>query len=110
VQATQLAHLDEEAVTLIAELLGVPLELAPYRVRGSPVYQLSVPNRALRRDVIVILWPSLNRVDVRIGDCTMVFKTITSIELYPEVEVMFRRADPPGHLFVSVSGRAEMAV
>ena len=109
-QATQRTELDEEAVTLIAELLGSPLELAPYRVRGKPVYQLSIPNQALGLDLLVVLWPALNRVDVRIGDCTMVFKAISRIELYPGVEVMFRRSDPPGHLFISVSGRAEMAV
>ena len=109
-QVTRLTELDEEAVTRIAALLGAPLELAPYRVRGKPVYQLSIANRTLGCDVLVILWPALNRVDVRFGDCTMVFKAIGSIELYPGVEVMFRRIDPPGHLFVSVSGRAEMVV
>lgn len=109
-QVTRLPGLDEAAVTQIAHLLGAPVELAPYRVRGRPVYQLTLINRALGCDLVLILWPSLNRVDVRLGDCAMVFKSISSIELYPGVEVMFRRVEPPGHLFVSVSGRAEMTV
>ena len=107
---TRLSVLDERAVSLIAELLGAPPQLAPYRVRGEPVYQLAVPNRALGLDLLLILWPPIGRADVRLGDCAMVFTGIESIELYPGIEVLFRRADPPGHLFVSVSGRAEMAV
>ncbi|MGI8551410.1 MAG: hypothetical protein ACR2PL_11590 [Dehalococcoidia bacterium] len=109
-QETSLTALDEAAVSLIAELLGAAIELAPYRVRGQPVYQLAVPNQTLGQDLVIILWPALNRVDVRIGDCAMVFKTISRIEIFPGVEVMFRRTDPPGHLFISVNGRAEMVV
>ena len=33
---------------------------------------------------------------------------ITSVELYPGVEVLFRRDDPPGMLFVSVQGRVAL--
>lgn len=107
---TRLDVLDRIAVTQIAGLLGVQPQLAPYRAGDQPVYQLAVPNRTLGVDVQLLLWPGLQRADVRIGDCAMVFKEISSIELYPGIEVMFRRTDPPGHLFLSVSGRAEMAV
>lgn len=112
-QVTRFATLDEAAVRAIAALLRVPVQTAPYHVHGQPVYQLVVRNRALDCDLSVILWPALNRIDVRIGPPeggAMVFKAISSIEIYPGIEVMFRRTDPPSHLFISISGRVEMVV
>ena len=35
-------------------------------------------------------------------------RDITSVELYPGVEVLFRRDDPPAMLFVSVKGRVAL--
>ena len=58
----------------------------------------------------LIVWSGLPGADIRIGDCSRVFKGISSIELYRGIEVLFRRVHPGGHLFLSVSGRAEMVV
>ncbi len=103
----RLDTLDADAAAQIAALFGVPLTTAPYQMRGEPVYRLLLP---FPQQIELLLWPQLQRVDVRTGVCALVFKSVSAIELYPNVEVLFRRQDPPGHLFVSVNGRVEMAV
>ena len=103
----RLEQLDKQAAAQIAALFAVPLTAAPYRVGGEPVYRLALP---FAEPIEMVLWPPLRRVDVRVGPCALVFKSIDTIELYPGVEVLFRRRDPPGHLFVSVNGRVEMAI
>jgi hypothetical protein len=110
VAAIVLPCLDEAASLAIADLLGVAVQTEPYRVAERPVYRLVVRNRKIEQDIVLLLWPALNRADIRIGDCTMVFKSVSAVELYPGIEVLFRRAHPPGHRFLSVEGRAEMAV
>ena len=99
---------DAAAVPRIAALLGVPARPEPYTVRGAPVFRLDVPNATLGRDVTVLLWPALARVDVRIGDCSIVYKGAATVELLPGIEVIFRRAGEGGYLFVSTSGRASI--
>jgi hypothetical protein len=103
----RLEQLDEHAAAQIAALFGVPLATAPYVMGGKPVYRLLLP---FPQQIELLLWPQLQRADVRVGTCALVFKAISGIELYAGVEVLFRRRDPFGHLFVSVSGRVEMAV
>jgi hypothetical protein len=98
----------ETVVAEIAALLCVPASVEPYRVRGAAVYRLALVNPSLGVEVAVILWPSLHRVDVRIGDCSMVYKEVSEVELIPGVEVIFRRHDAEGYLFVSVGGRASL--
>ena len=96
---------DDEAVPAIAALLGVPSGVEPYSVRGAAVYRLVVSNPVLRTDLAIILWPSLARVDVRVGDSALVLKGVDEVLLYPGVEVMFRRRQPPASLFIGVGGR-----
>ena len=55
-----------------------------------------------------MLWPALARVDVRIGDCSIVYKGVATVELLPGVEVIFRRNAGDGYLFVSAGGRASV--
>jgi hypothetical protein len=100
----------EAAVGEVAALLGVPARPEPYAVRGAAVYRLEVPNASLGVVVTLLLWPSLGRVDVRIGDCSMVYKGVATVELITGVEAIFRRGDGDGYLFVSVGGRASIVV
>jgi CRP-like cAMP-binding protein len=37
-----------------------------------------------------------------------VLKGVEAVDLYPGVEVLFRRNEPPAFLFVSVKGRVAM--
>jgi hypothetical protein len=104
------AALSLELVSRIAALLHCRAVEMPYRAAGAPVFELRVPSRSLGVPVALLLWTGLARADVRIGDSSMVFKEIAQVELYPGVEVLFRRRDPPGYLFVSVDGRASMVV
>lgn len=102
-------RLDEPgAVERIAALLGAPAQEEPYRVREATVYRLTVACPSLATEIAVLLWPSLGRVDVRVGDSALVLKGVERVELYPGVEVMFRNAAAPAALFVAVNGRFGM--
>jgi hypothetical protein len=105
-----LERLDAEAARRIADLLGAPLSAAPYRAGGEPVFELKVRSRVLGVNVTLHLWTGLGRADIRIGDSSLVFKRIDAVELYPGVEVLFRRFEPPGYMFLSVDGRASLVI
>ena len=112
---------DESTIDAIAALLGVDARKAPFQVpklppgtegqpatEKAPVYQMTVPSAEHGQPLLLTLWPSLSRVDVRLGKSYWALRGITSVELYPGVEVLFRRDDPPGMLFVSVLGRVAL--
>lgn len=106
---------DGEAPNAIARLLAADLTQAPFRVpeqdaegipgEGAPVYELRLRSREHDSEILILLWPSLSRVDVRLGMSTWTLKAIDAVELYPGVEVLFRRQEPPAIMFVSVEGR-----
>ena len=98
----------ETSVSHIAALLGVSPIVEPYRVRGAAVYRVTVHNAALDPALTIILWPSLARVDLRVGDSAIVLKGVDEVLLFPGVEVMFRRSNPAASLFISVGGRFGM--
>ena len=113
---------DETTVEAVAALFGVDARKAPFEVpklpagtegqpateKAAPVYQMTVPSAEHGQPLLLTLWPSLCRVDVRLGKSYWALRGITSVELYPGVEVLFRRDDPPGMLFVSVKGRVAL--
>ena len=113
---------DEDAVHAIAELLGAEARKAPFEVpklppglegqpatdKPGPVFQMSVASQEMGGPLLLTLWPSLGRVDVRLGRSYWALRVITSVEIYPGVEVLFRRDDPSAFLFVSVKGRVAL--
>ena len=112
---------DETTVQAIAALLGAGASKAPFQVpklppgaggqpatEKAPVYQITLPSAEHGQPLLLTLWPSLARVDVRLGKSYWALRDITSVELYPGVEVLFRRDDPPAMLFVSVQGRVAL--
>ncbi len=112
---------DEPAVRAIADLLGSEARKAPFEVpklgsghkgqpatKRGPVFQMSVRSQELGEPLLLTLWPSMGRVDVRLGRSYWALRGITTVELYPGVEVLFRRDDPSALLFVSVKGRVAL--
>ncbi|MGH2351248.1 MAG: hypothetical protein ACRDI2_08610 [Chloroflexota bacterium] len=107
---------DAAAVPAIAAELGVLAREASYQVGGEAVYELDVPCAALPgARLLVVLWPSLRRVDVRLvlgrGETPMLAitrKDVTTVEIYSGIEVMFKRR-PAGRLFVTRDGAAAVA-
>ena len=113
---------DPDAIERIAEVLGATYGVAPFEVpplpegtggqpaseKGEPVYQMSLKSQELGRPLLIILWPSLARVDVRLGESSWTLRGVSEVELYPGVEVLFRRQQPPAFLFVSVQGRVAL--
>lgn len=101
--------LDDEAVSAIASLFGVEAKVEPYSPDGSTVYRLDLD--AAADGIVMILWPSLRRVDVRrSGEHSWVLKNIGSIEVVDGIEVAFRPTGLSGHLFVSVNGFVNMVI
>lgn len=113
---------DPDAIERIAEVLGATYGRAPFAVpsraearegepaseEGEPVYQMAFKSEELGRPLLIILWPSLGRVDVRLGESSWTLRGVSEVELYPGVEVLFRRQEPPAFLFVSVQGRVAL--
>ena len=104
---------DPNAVEAIAELLGAKVERAPFQMpqgesSSAPVYHLRMRSDELGCELLLTVWPSQSRVDVRAGKSYWVLKEITSVELYPGTEVLFRREEPAAFLFVSVKGRVAL--
>jgi hypothetical protein len=102
---------DEASVPAIAAELAAAPTVAAYRVRDQPAYELRVPCAALPgATVLLVLWCSLGRVDVRLLPAdgaspafALTRKEVRAVEIYPGVEVMFRRASG-GVLFVTRNG------
>jgi hypothetical protein len=95
---------DAVAVELIAETLGVPVQLAPFQLPGAAVHQLLVPGANERPAALLTLWPSLRRVDAVGGSATIVFTAVATVDLVGEVEVQFRR-DSREYLIVARGGK-----
>jgi hypothetical protein len=112
---------DPGAVEAIGELLGATVRQAPFGVPRAtpgrpprsegprePVYQLTMPSEGGEGTLLITLWPTLARVDVRLGNHYWVLRDVDVVDLYPGVEVLFRRNQPPAYLFVSVKGRVAL--
>ncbi len=89
----QTVPFDATAVGLIAACLGVEASLAPFRLPSSAVWQMTVPGSVRRPQAMLTLWPGIGRIDVIAGPATIVFTGLKSVDLVPEVEVQFRRAN-----------------
>lgn len=106
------------APAAIARLLAAELSEAPFRVpdpdpngdssAGAPVYELRLRSREHESEILLLIWPSLDRADVRLGKSTWTLKEIDAVEMYTGVEVLFRREEPAAILFVSVDGRVAL--
>ncbi len=99
---------DPHAVDQIAALLGASAEIAPFSVHGEPVHQIAMFSEEHQEGLLITLWPSERRVDVRLGKSYWVLKDISQVELYPGVEALFRREQPTALLFVSTKGRVAL--
>ena len=80
----------EDCVERVAEILGVTIEVAPFRMPGSNVWQLTIPGADGRASVLLTLWTGLKRVDVITGSTTVVFNDVIVVDQVPGVEVQFR--------------------
>ena len=100
------------AVPRVAAELGATCEPAPYSAQGEPAYILHLHSRALATGVRAVLWPSLRRADVYIGEnppaCFLVFKDIADLLILRGVEVLFRRCGG-GFLLITVDGQVSCA-
>lgn len=104
------------ALPAIERELNVTAREAAYRVASEPVYELTVPCARLPgAHLLIVLWPSLQRVDVRLVPnaggaplMALTAKRVRAVEIYAGVEVMFRR-DGGNVLFVTRDGVSAIA-
>lgn len=104
---------DPDAPDAIARLLGGALEEAPFRLpedesAQTTVYRMRMNSVEHETEIAMLLWPALSRVDVHLGKSTWTLKDISEVQLYPDIEVLFRRNNPPAVMFVSVQGRVAL--
>jgi hypothetical protein len=106
---THFESLDEEAVGAIAALFDARPRIEPYSPDGTPVYRVELQGKG--DGVKLILWPSLQRVDVSSGgEHSWVLKNVGQVEVIAGVEVVFRPKDGEGYLFVSINGFINMVM
>jgi hypothetical protein len=96
---------DEAVIPQVAELLGASVSERPLAVQGGRVFELRLRNRALGLEVLLTLWPSLRRVDARVGDVLAIIKGISRVTLEPGVEAVFWKEPGPGYLLVTITGK-----
>ncbi|MFL5758655.1 MAG: hypothetical protein ACJ789_02895 [Thermomicrobiales bacterium] len=95
---------DAQCVDLVAEVLGVSAQTAPFRMPNGAVYQVLVPDKDGRPATMLTIWPSIRRVDAISASSTVVFTDVTTIDLVEDVEVQFRRANRD-YLIVARGGK-----
>lgn len=82
---------DQRCVEPVCDAIGGAWSLAPFRLPGGAVYQITVPGKNGRPAVMLTLWPTLRRIDVVSPSATVVFTDVVTVDLVGEVEVQFRR-------------------
>lgn len=101
--------LSPEAVEAVGLLFGASPVVEPYSPDGSEVYRLRLGGAA--DGVELLLWPSLNRVDVKsTGNHAWVLKNVGSVEVIEGTEAIFRPSSGTGFLFVSINGWVNMVM
>jgi hypothetical protein len=95
---------DKHAVDLVAEALGEVASLAPFRLPGGAVFQITVHARDGVPATMLTLWPSLRRVDAISPSSTVVFTNVQTVDLVGEIEVQFRRGNQD-YLIVARGGK-----
>jgi hypothetical protein len=107
-QADKQRPFHEDVIEPVAELLGASMRELDYQVKGNRVYELRLANAVLGAEVVLTVWPSLGRVDARLGDVFMSLKGTGRVTLEPGVEVVFWKEPGPGYLLVTVAGKVSM--
>jgi hypothetical protein len=91
-------------VDAIASAIDAVPSLAPFQLPGGAVYQFTVQGETDKPAVMVTMWPSLRRVDAIGAGAAVVFTRVSTVQLVPGVEILFRR-DGGEYLIVTRSGR-----
>jgi hypothetical protein len=95
---------DKECVELVAEVLGVEAQTAPFRLPNGAVYQILVPDKEGKPATMLTIWPSIRRVDAISASSTVVFTDVAMVDLVEEIEVQFRRSNRD-YLIVARGGK-----
>jgi hypothetical protein len=84
---------DQHCVEPVCDAIGGEWSLAPFRLPGGAVYQLTVPDKEGRPAVMLTIWPTLKRIDAISSSATVVFTDVLTVDLVGDVEVQFRRGN-----------------
>lgn len=104
VNRIQRVPFDQHCVEQVAEALGGEWNVAPFRLSGGAVFQITVPDKNGRPGVMLTIWPPLRRIDAIGGGATVVFTDVVTVDLVGQVEVQFRRSNRD-YLIVARGGK-----
>lgn len=95
---------DQGCISEVSNLLGVESSLAPFRLPGGEVHQMTIATGADPPIVMLTLWPTIRRVDAISASSTVVFTDVQSVDLVEGVEVLFRRSSKE-FLIITLAGK-----
>lgn len=95
---------DQHCVDQVTDALGGEWNVAPFRLPGGAVYQITVPDKHGRPSVMLTIWPPLKRIDAIGPNATVVFTDVQTVDLVGRIEVQFRRSNRD-YLIVARGGK-----
>lgn len=93
-----------EAIDAIGELFDCPPERQPYGLPEDDQGVWSAHYRSESGNIRVLLWPSIDRIDVTVGPHMWVVKDVREVEVIDELELIARFGED-GVLTVALNGQ-----
>ena len=100
----QFTGISAEAVGAIGELFDCPPERQPYELPNDDQGVWSAHYRSESGNIRVLLWPSIDRIDVTVGPHMWVVKDVREVEVIDGLELIARFGED-GVLAVALSGQ-----
>ncbi len=104
---TRFSGVTLDGVQAVASLFGVPAERQAYAPPDDSDGVWAVHHRGEPGNLRVLLWPSLNRIDVTCGPHMWIARGVDELEILEDVELIARFGDG-GVLTAAVSGQVMM--
>ncbi len=106
-QQTRFSGVTLESVSAVAELFGVPAERQAYAPPDDTEGVWAVHHRGESGNLRVLLWPSLDRIDVSCGPHMWIVRGVDELEILEDIEFIARFGEG-GLLSAAVSGQVMM--
>lgn len=104
---TRFAGITLGGVNAVADLFGVPAERQAYAPPDDTDGVWAVHHRGESGNLRILLWPSLDRIDVTCGPHMWIVRGVEELEILEQVEFIARFGDG-GVLTAAVSGQVMM--
>ena len=96
----------DDVDSLVAAIEGeLQVRLLPAEFTKSERPAVRAQWLAGNRTLDLVLWPSLQRVDLRVDENVITLTGVDHVTVCPDAEVQFTREEPRAFLFVTRAGR-----